>query len=282
MSELVEQGGWSGGDRFRCGDGEALMTYVYGESSPAERDAIAAHIARCAVCAEEIAALGSTREQLAAWIPPPQAFGFQITRRPESLTEEPLTADEAAAQPAVTATVLRPAAWWNRPLPAWAQMAAAVVIFGAGLAIGTTRGVSSAGTAARSVPATAAVPTAAVTPSAPGVETVTREELARVEQQLKTEIAQVRTAAPAAAEPTTAMMQRVNQLIAASEARQQRELEFRTAQIVSDFSNRRRIDLANIDKRFGVTTVKMLGNQNDINSLAQRINFTPAYSGFNP
>jgi hypothetical protein len=103
-----------------------------------------------------------------------------------------------------------------------------------------------------------------------------------VEQQLKTEIAQVRTAAPAAAEPTTAMMQRVNQLIAASEARQQRELEFRTAQIVSDFSNRRRIDLANIDKRFGVTTVKMLGNQNDINSLAQRINFTPAYSGFNP
>ena len=76
-------------------------------------------------------------------------------------------------------------------------------------------------------------------------------------------------------------MQRVGQMIAASEARQQRELEFRTAQIVRDFSNRRQIDLANIEQRFGATAVKVLGNQRDINSLAQRVAY-PASSPYVP
>src|SRR6188768_516484 len=111
MSQLVET-------TFRCGDGEALMTYVYGESSPAERDAIAAHVARCVACADEVAAIGSTREQLAAWAPPARPLGFQITRR-EELTAE---SESVVTPPGTPATVLRPAAWWNRPLPAWAQM----------------------------------------------------------------------------------------------------------------------------------------------------------------
>ena len=264
MSQLVETA-------YRCGDGEALMTYVYGESSPAERDAIAAHVARCVACADEIVAIGSTREQLAAWAPPSRPLGFQITRR-EELTAE----SESVVTPRGTpATVLRPAAWWNRPLPAWAQMAAAVVIFASGLAIGTTRGSSPAAAKVRDVPATAVVPASVTQPA------VTHEDLARVEQRLQGEIAQVRTAAPPVAEPTTAMMQRVGQLIAASEERQQRELEFRTAQIVRDFSNRRTIDLANIEQRFGATTVKVLGNQRDINSLAQRVAY-PVSSPYVP
>jgi len=256
---------------FRCGDGEALMTYVYGESSPAERNAIAAHVARCVACAGEVAAIGSTREQLAAWTPPFQPLGFQVTRR-DSLTAEP----ESVATPAIPpATVLRPAAWWNRPLPAWAQMAAAVVIFASGLAIGTSRGGTSAAAVARDVPAVTLAPTSVTQPA------VTHEDLARVEQRLSGELAQLRTAAPPPAEPTTAMMQRVGQMIAASEARQQRELEFRTAQIVRDFSNRRQIDLANIEQRFGATAVKVLGNQRDINSLAQRVAY-PASSPYVP
>ena len=110
MSQLFEA--------FRCGDGAALVTFVYGEASPAEQDAIANHIARCATCADEVAALGSTREQLAAWTPPEQTLGFRITR-----------AEADAARPSVgdsPAPVLRPAVWWQQPLPAWAQMAAAL------------------------------------------------------------------------------------------------------------------------------------------------------------
>ena len=65
---------------FQCGDGEALVSYAYGESSPAEREAIAAHLVSCATCAEELAALGGTRETLVHWTPPERSLGFQITR----------------------------------------------------------------------------------------------------------------------------------------------------------------------------------------------------------
>lgn len=257
MSQLVEM-------PFRCGNGEALMTYAYGESSPAERDLIAAHVARCVSCTRELAAIASTREQLAAWTPPPQTLGFQITRG-----EEPIGAkvDEPAVGKPV-AVILRPAGWWNRPLPAWAQMAAAVIIFASGLAIGMSRG-TPAVTVARDGSATPAAPASVAQMS------VTREELANLEQRLRGEIAQVRTAVPAG-ESNAITMQRVNQLIAASEGRQQQQLESATAQIVTDFWNRRTTDMANIEKRLGVTTTKMRDNQQVINSLAQRVYFTPA------
>jgi hypothetical protein len=113
---------------------------------------------------------------------------------------------------------------------------------------------------------------------------VTREELALVEQRLKGEIAQVRTAAPAATagEPGAATMQRVSQMIAASERRQQQELNFRTSQIVTDIADRRKVDLYNIERRLGATTVRVQSNQQDINSLAQRVGFMPANSPYVP
>jgi len=200
MSQLVEQNGFSGKSGFRCGDGEALMTYVYGESSPAERDTIAAHLVRCVACTEEVAAIGATREHLAAWTPPLQTLGFQITSRPDEMP----ALDPSVEQPAGGATILRPAGWWSRPLPAWAQMAAAALIFASGLAIGMARGGSPAAPAPMA--RTAAAP-AAVTASTTQTP-VTREELARLEQRLTGQIAQMRTAVPVAAEPTAATMQR--------------------------------------------------------------------------
>jgi hypothetical protein len=114
---------------------------------------------------------------------------------------------------------------------------------------------------------------------------VTREELAQVEQRLRSELAQVHTASSqraTGAGDDRAVMQRVSQMIAASEEQQMKELDFRTSQIVRDFSNTRQIDLANIEQRLGVTRVKMLSNQQDINSLAQRVGYTPAYSPYVP
>ena len=115
-------------DRTPCATPEALVTYVYDECDPAERQSIAAHVAGCASCAEEIEALSDTRAHLASWSPPALPLGFQITR----------TETESPANPEI-GRVLRPAAWYRQPLPAWAQMAAAVAIFAAGMSVSAFR-----------------------------------------------------------------------------------------------------------------------------------------------
>ncbi|HVZ22690.1 MAG TPA: zf-HC2 domain-containing protein, partial [Vicinamibacterales bacterium] len=112
-------------ETYRCGDYEALVEYLYDECEPGTRAAVAAHVASCDSCAEELEALGGTRRTLAAWTPPDVRLGFQVT---------PRAADGADARGSGGARVLRPAWWWQRPLPAWAQMAAAIAIFASGLA----------------------------------------------------------------------------------------------------------------------------------------------------
>jgi hypothetical protein len=116
---------------FQCGDQAALVGYLYDDCEPLERDAIAAHVISCAACAEELAMLSATRRQLASWTPPEARLGFRIT----------------AADADSNVVAMRPAgdggtrgAWWRQPLPAWAQLAAAVVIFAAGVSLGAARG----------------------------------------------------------------------------------------------------------------------------------------------
>jgi hypothetical protein len=113
---------------------------------------------------------------------------------------------------------------------------------------------------------------------------VTGEDLAQIEQRLRGEIAQLRTAATSTAGTgdARAVMQRVSQMIAASEARQQNELNLRTSVLAQDWQNRRVLDLTNIEKRLGSTTVRVLNNQQDINSLAQRVGYSPSPSPYVP
>jgi anti-sigma factor RsiW len=276
MSQLFEM--------FRCGDGEALVTFVYGESSPAEREAIANHLARCAACAEEVAALGSTRQQLTAWMPPEHTLGFRITRAEADTT--PSSPGESPAP------VLRPAVWWRQPLPAWAQMAAAVVIFASGMALGGAWPTQDRGETNRRVaddPRVAADLQVRRTPVPATVSTaVTREDLAQIEQRLRTEIAQVRTAATPDAGETNArvVMQRVSEMIAASEARQQKELDFRTSVLAADLANGRRIDNINFEQRLRGTNARIITNQQSINSLAnslaQPVGYSPASAPYVP
>jgi len=77
-------------------------------------------------------------------------------------------------------------------------------------------------------------------------------------------------------------MQRVAQMIAASEARQQRELEFRTSVLANDFAAARKIDNANFEQRLNGTRVRILNNQQDIKSLAQRVGYTPNSAPYVP
>jgi hypothetical protein len=225
---------------FTCGDPAGLAGYLYDECDAAERAAIEAHLATCARCASEVAGLGATRTALAEWAPPYAALGFRITST---------AAEEQAREGA--ARVLRPARWWQRPLPAWAQVAAALLIFVAGATLGARANrVAPAAPPAQSAAVTAAV-TAAPVPAATSVA-VTPQDLVKLERQLRAEIQRTRGAAPQGdASPDAATLQRVRTLLAESEERQQRELAMRLTQVVRDMDAQRRSDLVRIERTFG-------------------------------
>jgi anti-sigma factor RsiW len=224
---------------FQCGDNAALVGYLYDECEAHERAAIAAHVTVCAACAAELAALRSTRVQLAAWSPPEAELGFLITQRQ---TPQPLEFKRQARSQRVH--------WFARPLPAWAQVAAATIVF----AVGTLLGIATRG----------GLPPAmrAATVAQPGASAaVSDEALASLERRLRDEIAAIRTAnqetvttvarSPSSSGNETQLMTRVRALIEESEQRQQRELALRTAELVRDFDSQRRFDLAQIQRNFG-------------------------------
>lgn len=206
---------------FACGDAGALVAYVYDECEPEVRATIAAHLEHCVSCSSEIEGLGWTRRQLGAWTPPVATLGFQI---PVSALGQRLP-------------------WWRAPLPAWAQVAAAVLLFGAGLSIGVARGPGDTSPVASSQPA---VP--------PVVDTVSHEDLSQVEQRLKAEMAQLRTAAPAvtpASSRDEAIMRKVQALVEQSEERQRREFTIRSVELARDIEAQRRVDLASVRETLG-------------------------------
>jgi anti-sigma factor RsiW len=249
-------------ETFQCGDNSALVGYLYDECDPAERAAIDAHLAVCAACAAELAALGSTRLQLRAWTPPEAELGFQIVRPHASTAARPALDDveEQASRPGpqlrpVGRPVPGPAPWFRQPLPAWAQAAAACLIFAAGLWLGVARGNAPAlqpGASRSDAPAVAAV-----APEAAAATPVSVADLAALERRLRGEIAQMRSAdatTMAAASPTASdaqLLSRVRDLIAESEQRQQRELALRTRQVLQDVDSQRQLDLAQIQRSFG-------------------------------
>ena len=225
-------------ETFQCGDNAALVGYLYDECEPHERTAIAAHVTVCAACAAELAALKSTRVQLAAWSPPDAELGFLITQRQ---APQPLEFKRAART--------QRAPWFARPLPAWAQVAAATIVFAVGMVLGVAQGTNGVGSP-RNVTA-ASVQQG----SAPNVS---EASLAALERRLRDEMATIRVSnreTAASSSPSLGneaqLMTRVRALIEESEQRQQRELAVRTAELVRDFDSQRRVDLAQIQRNFG-------------------------------
>jgi len=211
-------------ETFTCGDHGALVSYLYDECAPNERRAISAHLAICRACATELTSLGATREQLAMWTPPEAQLGFKIV--PD----------------APASSVLRPSRWWQKPMPAWAQVAAAALIFATGVTLGALGGI---GGPERSAPLQADASAAA--------STVTKADLAALEQRLRSEMSQVRPAAAAVATaPGDArILERVRAMIQDSEQRQQRELALRATEMVRDFDAQRNDDLTRIERTIG-------------------------------
>jgi hypothetical protein len=183
-------------ETFRCGDAAALVGFVYDDCPPGERDAIAAHLLTCQACAGELELLSGTRQQLASWTPPETRLGFRVA---------PADADVAAVLPFGALARQESRRWWQQPLPAWAQLAAASAIFAAGMAIGATRATTSA--------AVTANPSDDLRPAVAALE----QRLAGVERARAVSV-------PVPANDTP-ILRRVRSEIAESEERQRVELQ---------------------------------------------------------
>ena len=219
---------------FTCGDHGALVSYLYDECTPAERRAIAAHLVICGACGEELIALGATREQLATWTPPDAQLGFRIARETSK------------------SNVLRPTRWWRQPMPAWAQAAAAVVIFATGLMLGAVRGVMQLANGGLQEAALAR-PNTTVVANRANAAPITRADLVALEQRLRSEMSQARPVSQnvAASPADSRILERVRVMIDESEQRQRRELALRSAELVRDFDAQRNVDLSRIERTLG-------------------------------
>jgi len=216
--------------RNECLEEAALVEYLYDEGDVRDAAAIAAHVATCATCADEVRSLQATREDLQAWAPPDISPRFQVV----------------AAAHAAEPDARRVTHWWRQPLPAWAQVAAAVVLFSAGAALGALRGTSAV------PPSVAGVSTVSTVPA--GIAPVSARDLSALEQRLRADLtpregASTRTGSSRQADD--ALLQQVRALISESERRQQQELTLRTAELVKDVDAQRRGDLARIERTFG-------------------------------
>src|SRR5262245_1937093 len=240
-------------ESFQCGDQGALVTYLYDECTPEERETIAAHLARCVACAGEISGLTSTRQILAQWTPPDIDLGLQITRK----------ADDAIAAPPGTVLAFRrpqvesheqPAPWWKAPLPAWAQVAAALVIFAAGLSVGFIR---DGGRAALQQTLPQQVVTTASPAPVPVSTGPSKSDLDDLEQRLRVEMTQLARAnstpppqaVPVAAQANDdAMMRKWVQTLL-----EEQRIDFteRMVRQQGEFEARRRADLESMGRSVG-------------------------------
>lgn len=214
---------------------EALVACVYNDGDPVAREAFDAHLPQCARCRDELDALRSVRAQLGQWAPPEASFTLVSPSGPS---------------------------WWQE-VPAWAQVAAALLFLGvsAGVANFDVR-YDANGLSVRtgwSKPA-APAPVALSAPAAPGNGAVApwRADLAALERQLKNELratqvsaAKVAHAPRAVSSSEADLVRRVRALLDESEKRQQRELALRVAEVLRDVNSQRQADLVKIDRSLG-------------------------------
>jgi len=248
------------------GRDEAIVALLYDETdgNPAERAGFEAHVQTCARCRAEIAALRGVRTQLTRWSPP------------ESID---LHVGIGNSQHA----------WW-RQIPAWAQVAAALLFLGVsagianldvrydqnGLSVKTGWSERSSGSNASGSPARSAL--AQVDPAnAPW-----KADLTALESQLKKEIratqasasgspALIRSGSAASSASDADVSRRVRALVEESEKRQQRELALRIAELLRDVNAQRQADLVKIDRTLGVVQnnvgIEVMKNRQQINQM---------------
>ena len=249
-----------GGDRD-----EILVAYVYGDIEPDQRAAFDAHLTKCVHCRNELTELRGVRVKLEQWAPP-----------------EPLRALTPRAAPQASP---RARVWTTlAEMPAWAQVAAALVFLGvaAGLANFDVRYDREGLTVRTGWLGSAVAPDAAqgvAQDSNPAYTSAAwRADLAALERQLRREFrpsgAPGVTVQPASAQTGSAaangardgeMLRRVRALVEESERKQQRELALRVAQVIRDVNAQREADLVKIDRSLG-----LIQNNTGVEAMKQR------------
>jgi anti-sigma factor RsiW len=227
--------------RFECDDKDRLVAFLYGESSPADRQAIEAHLDVCGACASEVRGLKEVRTSLASWQPPETELGFRIVREP---------------------TAAAPKRWWQ--VPAWAPLALAaglVLALAASVEVEYGNGSMTVRTGwARQAPAAVATVSPATSAATPQLTSADlAAAMASLEGKLRAEFAGASRAVPASAPASVPagtvdradLLRQVEQLIELSERRQQRELAFRLAQVVQDMDAQHRTDMVRLENGIG-------------------------------
>jgi hypothetical protein len=243
------------------GDREAaLVAYLYDDGADAtERRLFEAHLATCVHCRDELDAIRGVRTQLARWAPPEPAFAVT--------NGNPQTAMRNARS-----------TWW-REIPAWAQVAAALLF------LGVSAGIANLDVHYDATGLNVRTGWSQPTPSAPDARPAAfasspvssgpeggapwRADLDALERQLKSELR------PAAADADSKeLLRRVRVLLDESEKRQQRELALRVAAVIRDVTAQRQADLMKIDRTLGAVQnslgVEVMKDRQRLNSLMIR------------
>jgi hypothetical protein len=269
-----------------AGDREAmLMAYLYDDIAPGDRQAFEQHLATCARCRTELNGLGDVRAQLARWSPPePNVAG--VRRQTSIVASDSITGITGAAAAVETDSARR--SWWQE-VPAWAQVAAALLVLGVSAGIANldirydSNGLNIRTGWAR--PAAAADPSAVASTDAENW----RAQLASLEQQLRSEFRASQSAASSATGPTVPvqiahssdadLMRRVKALVDDSERRQRNELALRMGEAIRDLNSQRQADLRKIDQNLGIfqdrTGVEVLRNRQKLDYILQRVSQQP-------
>jgi hypothetical protein len=226
---------------FNCEDKDTLVAYLYDEIDDALRREVRTHLRTCAACAAEVDALQAVRRDLLAWQPPETALNFAIVQKP--------------------ATVLQPSRWARPSLPAWAQVAAAVLVLAAGAALANVQvryGSDGLTVTTGWLPSTVAAPgVSQADPASLTTEKASddwRPAFTALESELRRELQMVRStqavSARAAVAPadidTNAVLRQVRALVNESEERQRQELALRMTQFGRDV----RTDLIRMNQGF--------------------------------
>lgn len=234
-------------ETFRCDDKDQLVAYLYDELDAASRAGVDAHLRQCEACTAELAGLGGVRQELVGWQPPDVALGFTIV---------PVGIAPAAAPPR---------SLWQE-VPAWARLAAAVLVMAIGLSVANVQVRSDAEglvvttgwmTPAAPQASREAAPVTAVPAAAAASDEAWRTELTALEQRLRADLAApapLAVASPRAASPALDaddLLARVAALVEASELRQRQELAYRLTQFNRDMEMQRRADLVRIERGVG-------------------------------
>jgi len=214
--------------------------------------------------------------QLGRWAPPEPSY-VTNNRQLSLVGQQP--ANPQSGNPQSDLRVPQ-SSWW-REIPAWAQVAAALLFLGvsagvANLDVKYDANGLSVRTGWMKPTAAAVVPSPAVAAdSAPW-----RSDLASLERQLKSEMRTMQTATAATAQqpqpvrasssPDAEVVRRVRALVEESEKRQQTELALRVAEVLRDVHAQRQADLVKIDGLLGGVGVEVMKDRQRLNTLLVR------------